>query len=106
MRILFLCVANAARSQIAEGLARAILPASVKVASGQEKADMLRRLKSGETAGALRRDERKGLQKIPHIELDKRTLLLRVAAAWVITVRAATMLAAMIFFMLRGTLLP
>ena len=33
MRILFLCVANAARSQIAEGLARAILPASVKVAS-------------------------------------------------------------------------
>lgn len=32
-RILFLCVANSARSQIAEGLARAILPASVEVAS-------------------------------------------------------------------------
>ena len=33
MRILFLCVANSARSQIAEGLARALLPAGVEVAS-------------------------------------------------------------------------
>lgn len=33
MRILFLCVANSARSQIAEGLARALLPASVEIAS-------------------------------------------------------------------------
>ena len=33
MRILFLCVANSARSQMAEGLARAILPASVEIES-------------------------------------------------------------------------
>jgi arsenate reductase len=33
VRILFLCVANSARSQMAEGLARALLPASVEVAS-------------------------------------------------------------------------
>ena len=33
MRILFLCVANSARSQMAEGLARAILPADIEVAS-------------------------------------------------------------------------
>jgi arsenate reductase len=33
MRILFLCVANSARSQMAEGLARAILPSGVEVAS-------------------------------------------------------------------------
>lgn len=33
MRILFLCVANSARSQMAEGLARALLPATVEVAS-------------------------------------------------------------------------
>ncbi len=32
-RILFLCVANSARSQMAEGLARALMPASVEVAS-------------------------------------------------------------------------
>jgi protein-tyrosine-phosphatase/catechol 2,3-dioxygenase-like lactoylglutathione lyase family enzyme len=33
MRILFLCVANSARSQMAEGLARAMLPADVEIAS-------------------------------------------------------------------------
>ena len=33
MRILFLCVANSSRSQMAEGLARAMLPSSVEVAS-------------------------------------------------------------------------
>lgn len=33
MRILFLCVANSARSQMAEGLARALLPRDVDVAS-------------------------------------------------------------------------
>ena len=33
MRILFLCVANSARSQMAEGLARAVLPDTVDVAS-------------------------------------------------------------------------
>lgn len=32
-KALFLCVANSARSRMAEGLARAILPASVEVAS-------------------------------------------------------------------------
>lgn len=77
-----------------------------EAASVQEKGDMLRKLKSGGTAGALHRDERKGLQKIQRIELVKRTLLLRIAAAWVITVPAAAILSAMIFFMLRGALLP
>ena len=33
MHILFLCVANSARSQMAEGLARAIAPSSVRVSS-------------------------------------------------------------------------
>ncbi len=33
MRVLFLCVANSARSQMAEGMARAMLPPSVEVAS-------------------------------------------------------------------------
>ncbi len=77
-----------------------------EAASVQEKGDMLRKLKSGGTAGALRKEERKGLQKIQRVELVKRTLLLRIAAAWVITVPAAALLSAMIFFMLRGALLP
>lgn len=77
-----------------------------QAASVQEKGEMLRKLKSGGTAGALYRNERKGLQKIQRIELVKRTLLLRIAAAWVITVPATAILSAMIFFMLRGALLP
>ena len=36
-RVLFLCVANSARSQMAEGLARAILPAEVQVQSAGSK---------------------------------------------------------------------
>jgi PiT family inorganic phosphate transporter len=77
-----------------------------QAASVQEKGDMLRKLKSGGAAEALRRDERKGLRKIQRIELVKRTLLLRIAAAWVVTVPATATLSAMIFFMLRGALLP
>ncbi len=77
-----------------------------EAASVQEKGDMLRELKSAGTAGALARSERKGLQKIQRIELVKRTLLLRIAAAWVVTVPAAALLSAMIFFMIRGALLP
>jgi inorganic phosphate transporter, PiT family len=77
-----------------------------EAASVQEKGDMLRKLKSGGAAEALRRDERKGLRKIQRIELVKRTLLLRIAAAWVVTVPATATLSAMIFFMLRGALLP
>jgi arsenate reductase len=39
--ILFLCVQNAARSQMAEGLARSLLPASIEVASaGSEPATL------------------------------------------------------------------
>jgi len=45
MRILFLCVANSARSQMAEGLARAMLPADVEIASaGSEPASSIRSL--------------------------------------------------------------
>lgn len=36
-RVLFLCVANSARSQMAEGLARAILPADLQVLSAGSK---------------------------------------------------------------------
>jgi arsenate reductase len=47
MRILFLCVANSARSQMAEGLARAILPAEVEVASAGSEPGRLNPLAVG-----------------------------------------------------------
>ena len=41
--VLFLCVANSARSQMAEGLARALLPSAVTVQSaGSKDTNLLR----------------------------------------------------------------
>ncbi len=40
-RVLFLCVANSARSQMAEGIARSLAPASVKVSSAGSKPSRL-----------------------------------------------------------------
>jgi PiT family inorganic phosphate transporter len=80
--------------------------ARFEAASVQEKGEMLKKLKSGGSAGALHKSERKGLQKIQRVELVKRTLLLRIPAAWLVTVPAAALLSAMIFFMIRGALLP
>jgi len=77
-----------------------------EAANIDEKGEMLRKLKSGGPDGPLLTDQRKGLRKIQRVELVKRTLLLRIAAAWVITVPATALLSAVIFFMIRGALLP
>lgn len=54
----------------------------------------------------LRKVERKNLGKLHRLELVKRSLLLLIVAAWVITVPLAGIMGAMFFFMLRGMLLP
>jgi len=72
-----------------------------------EKGNMLREMKAQSTAKRLLgKRERKGLGRVHRVELVKRNLLLRIAAAWVITVPVAAVLAAMFFFMIRGMLLP
>jgi len=71
------------------------------------KGEMLREMKAQAAADRLLgKRERKGLGRVHRIELVKRNLLLRIAAAWVITVPLAAILAAMFFFMIRGMLLP
>lgn len=71
------------------------------------KGEMLREMKAqGASDRLLDKKERKGLGRVHRVELVKRKLLLRIAAAWVITVPLAAMLAAMFFFMLRGMMLP
>ncbi len=77
-----------------------------EAATIQEKGDMLRDLKRRAGMGLLRKRERKALGKIRNLELVKRTLLLRIAGAWVVTVPVAGVLGAMIFFMIRGVMLP
>ncbi len=74
--------------------------------NAREKGEMLRELKRQKGEKLLFKTERKGLARIQRLELVKRSLLLRIAAAWVITVPLAALLAAMIFFMIRGMLLP
>lgn len=61
---------------------------------------------SAEQPEQITNKERKKLKKAYKSELVKRSHLLKIAAAWVITVPASALLAAMLFFMLRGMLLP
>ena len=50
--------------------------------------------------------ERKGLKKVYRQELVKRSALLKIAAAWVITVPASAIMAALLFYAIRGMMLP
>ena len=71
------------------------------------KGEMLRNMKAqAASERLLGKRERKDLGRVHRIELVKRNLLLRIAAAWVITVPLAAILAAAFFFMIRGMLLP
>ena len=82
--------------------------ARFKAASVQEKGEMLAELKQ---RSKMRMDpanfskvERKGLKRMYRQELVKRSQLLKIAAAWVITVPVSALLAAMLFFMIKGML--
>ncbi|TCS59887.1 PiT family inorganic phosphate transporter [Primorskyibacter sedentarius] len=71
------------------------------------KGEMLRNMKAqAANDRVLGKKERRGLGRVHRVELVKRNLLLRIAAAWIITVPIAAMLAAIFFFMIRGMLLP
>jgi len=71
-----------------------------------EKGTMLEHLKQHKATTELSKKERKALKKIYRSELVKRSALLRIAAAWVITVPVSGLLAAIIFFTIRGMMLP
>ncbi len=71
------------------------------------KGEMLREMKAQAASDRLLgKKERKALGRVHRVELVKRNLLLRIAAAWLITVPLAAVLAAMFFFMIRGMMLP
>lgn len=50
--------------------------------------------------------ERKGLRKVYRGELVKRSQLLKIAAAWVITVPASALLGALFYYAIRGAMIP
>ncbi|PIE16677.1 MAG: inorganic phosphate transporter [Rhodobacterales bacterium] len=70
-----------------------------------DKAVMLADLKAKKGPN-LYKKERKDLKKVYDKELVKRSMLLKIAAAWVVTVPLAGVLAALLYFTIRGMLLP
>jgi PiT family inorganic phosphate transporter len=72
----------------------------------EAKRVMLRQLKAHKATAELTSKERKALRKIYRTELVKRSALLKIAAAWIITVPAAALMSALFFFMIRGMMIP
>ncbi|WP_028469076.1 inorganic phosphate transporter [Neptunomonas japonica] len=75
-------------------------------ASIKTKGEMLQQLKKSSNKEHLSKKERKELRKVYKTELVKRSALLKIAAAWVITVPASGVMAAIIYFTIRGMMLP
>ncbi|MCW8936015.1 MAG: inorganic phosphate transporter [Gammaproteobacteria bacterium] len=71
-----------------------------------EKKLMLKQLKKHSAKAELTKKERKQLRKLYKRELVKRSQLVKIAAAWIITVPATGLMAAMMYFMIRGVMLP
>jgi PiT family inorganic phosphate transporter len=67
---------------------------------------MLEQLKLHKVSAELSKKERKSLKKIYRYELVKRSALFKIAAAWVITVPVSGLLAASVYFTIRGIMLP
>ena len=72
----------------------------------EEKAHMLQRLKDHALEADLSKKERRQMKRAYRHELVKRSALLKIAAAWIITVPVSGLMAAMLFFMIRGIMLP
>ncbi|WP_250656702.1 inorganic phosphate transporter [Alkalimarinus coralli] len=77
-----------------------------KKASVDEMDQMLKKLKAKQADVHLPKSERKRLKLVYREELVKRSHLAKIAAAWVITVPASALLAAMLFFTIRGIMMP
>jgi PiT family inorganic phosphate transporter len=68
-------------------------------------AELKRDFKQKQGPDYLEKSERKLLRKAHRKELVKRSLMMRIVAAWIITVPASALLATIVFYTLRGMLL-
>jgi PiT family inorganic phosphate transporter len=75
-------------------------------ASTQKKSEMLQQMKRHTAKAELSKKERKALRKLYHQELVKRSALIKIATAWVVTVPASAIMAALLFYTIRGMMLP
>ncbi|MDX5363382.1 MAG: inorganic phosphate transporter [Pseudazoarcus pumilus] len=78
-------------------------------ASVEEKGEMLRELKKAQKKridpANFSKTERKGLRKVYRQELVKRSQIVRIVSAWVITVPASALMAGILYFTIRGILI-
>lgn len=79
-----------------------------EAASRADKDRMLKELKAAGKRGqaAISKAERKGLRRVYRKDLVKRAVMFRVIAAWIITVPFSAVLSAIIYFTIRGMMLP
>jgi PiT family inorganic phosphate transporter len=75
-------------------------------ASIQDKATILADLKRKKANTPFSKKERSSLKKVYKKELVKRSHLYKIATAWIITVPLSGLLAAFLFFTIRGFMLP
>ncbi len=72
----------------------------------EEKGRMLRELKRHKAEAELSKQERKQLSSVYKQELVQRSAVLRIVVAWVVTVPLSGLLAALLYFTVRGMMLP
>lgn len=77
-----------------------------KMATLERQNEMLRDLKNKSTKAHLSKKERKALGKVYRKKLVKRSHLMKIAAAWLITVPISGIMAAILFYTIRGMMLP
>lgn len=75
-------------------------------ASIEDRGVMIKQLKSKKKESPLNKKARKRLGKVHGRELVKRSAVYRIAAAWLITVPVSALIAAFLYFTIRGMLLP
>ena len=75
-------------------------------APAEDKKRILAQLKNMGEEAVIQAAERKQLQKALKRQLVHRSSMLKIVWAWIITVPASALMAAMFFFVLRGMLLP
>lgn len=72
----------------------------------EDKRRMLQQVKRHSAKAEFTKKERKQLKRVYRQELVKRSALLKIVAAWLITVPASGIMAALLFFTIRGMMLP
>ncbi len=77
-----------------------------ETATIEEKGALLKSLKAQAKDAPVTKRERKSLRKVYRKDLVKRSMLYRIAAAWVITVPASALMGALFFYAIRGMSMP